>query len=227
MREAHFCIRHKGCWSSAIEREFPNVRAALVSWVTFPLITERGTGKWSALWKFEAKDEAELRGFLDFFVKLPMIEAAEVLQRERNVAIVHETSHAVGSTSSVIAGSKCHVVGTMRVAHGREYWDVVAQNARDIQDLFGKLGKFGPIEIIKIGRYQPARPPYQLTRKQLEALNLAVANGYYTWPRRISLAELAALVGLSRRTFQDHLRKAEAKLMPNLVQDLKEQAGTA
>ena len=54
----------------------------------------------------------------------------------------------------------------------------------------------------------------ELTKKQKKAIELAIKNGYYHVPRKISVEELAKLSKLSFSTYQVHLRKAEAKLMP-------------
>lgn len=56
----------------------------------------------------------------------------------------------------------------------------------------------------------------KLTDKQREAIDLAIAHGYYKSPREIDLKSLAKLSKLSFSTYQVHLRKAEEKLIPNL-----------
>lgn len=57
----------------------------------------------------------------------------------------------------------------------------------------------------------------KLTLKQKTALQLAVENGYYGYPRKITLENLSKQMKLSVSTYQFHLAKAEAKLMPFLV----------
>ncbi len=54
----------------------------------------------------------------------------------------------------------------------------------------------------------------ELTDKQKQAMNLAIKNGYYSYPRKTSIEELAKLSNLSFSTFHAHLRKAEQKLLP-------------
>ncbi len=54
----------------------------------------------------------------------------------------------------------------------------------------------------------------ELTDKQKQAMNLAIKNGYYNYPRKTSIEELAKLSNLSFSTFHAHLRKAEQKLLP-------------
>ncbi len=59
----------------------------------------------------------------------------------------------------------------------------------------------------------------KLAPKQREAIELAVKNGYYDYPRRINLEELAALSGVRRQSFQENLRHAEKKLIPFLTEN--------
>ena len=73
-----------------------------------------------------------------------------------------------------------------------------------------KNEKIKSISIVKI------RP--ELTKKQRSAIELAIKHGYYHSPRRIDVKTLANLSGLSFSTYQVHLRKAEAKLIPYLLE---------
>ena len=58
----------------------------------------------------------------------------------------------------------------------------------------------------------------KLTNKQRFAVELAIEKGYYEYPRKISVQELAKISKSPRSTFQEHLRKAESKLMKILLQ---------
>ena len=57
-----------------------------------------------------------------------------------------------------------------------------------------------------------------LTGKQKQAFLLAIENGYYEYPRQIELERLAKLMKISLSTFQEHLRKAELRLLPFVAQ---------
>lgn len=59
-----------------------------------------------------------------------------------------------------------------------------------------------------------------ITRRQLEAITLAHNRGYYEIPRDIILETLARDMGIKRRTFEDHLRKAEKKIIDLLIPSL-------
>ena len=47
---------------------------------------------------------------------------------------------------------------------------------------------------------------------------LAYENGYYSYPRKITLKKLAGLAKIGISTFQEHLRKAELKLLPTIIE---------
>lgn len=57
-----------------------------------------------------------------------------------------------------------------------------------------------------------------LTDKQLRALKVALAGGYYDWPRQSSATECAEALGVSQPTFSQHLRRAESKLLTAVFQ---------
>ncbi len=60
----------------------------------------------------------------------------------------------------------------------------------------------------------------ELTDKQKKALQIAVENGYYEYPKKIELKELAKLMGICYSTYQAHLKKAEKKIIPFMLQRL-------
>lgn len=57
-----------------------------------------------------------------------------------------------------------------------------------------------------------------MTDKQKRAFELAVENGYYEFPRKIGLGDLAKIMKVSTSTFQEHLRKAEFRVIPSFKQ---------
>ena len=60
-----------------------------------------------------------------------------------------------------------------------------------------------------------------LTGKQLDIFQLACDYGYYDTPKKISIEELAERLDSSPSTVAEHLRKAEAKLLPLLMKVIR------
>ena len=56
-----------------------------------------------------------------------------------------------------------------------------------------------------------------LTRKQVQALVFALENGYYQVPKRVTTEEMASKLKLPRTTYEEHLRKAEGKVLRSMA----------
>ncbi|OYR84245.1 XRE family transcriptional regulator [Halorubrum sp. E3] len=115
---------------------------------------------------------------------------------------------------------------------GWEHYTVVAFDDADIRELLGDLRADREIELLSktsIAEQQvphsmlaPANQLFEdLTDRQLAALQLALERGYYTQPRKTSLRELADQTAVARSTYEEHLRKAENKLLTSAGQYLR------
>jgi hypothetical protein len=56
-----------------------------------------------------------------------------------------------------------------------------------------------------------------LTSKQIEALLTAYLMGYFAFPRKTNVLHIAKMKNLARTTFQEHLNKAENKMVSRLA----------
>jgi predicted DNA binding protein len=107
---------------------------------------------------------------------------------------------------------------------GWEEWEIASTKRQDLE-AFVKYAKTLPnvesklfhLKQQKISSLMIYAMLPKLTLQQKKALVLAVENGYYGYPRKITLEQLAKQMKLSVSTYQFHLAKAEAKLMPFLM----------
>lgn len=110
---------------------------------------------------------------------------------------------------------------------GFEYWTVASWNKGSIHQLVQRIRhakRFAKVKLLSLSQ-QPLNffiPAIfsELTEKQRQVITLAFENGYYSVPRNASVEELAKLANVPRTTFQEHLRKAEAKLLPAIISQL-------
>ncbi len=100
---------------------------------------------------------------------------------------------------------------------GFEYWEIGSWERKTLLKFYNDVKTFGDIKMLKLRREVPSFIVHQalpkLTMRQEEALHLAQDLGYYEYPRKISVEELAKRLKVPRTTFQAHLRKAEKKMM--------------
>lgn len=108
---------------------------------------------------------------------------------------------------------------------GFEEWEVASFDRKDLEEIIkqGKLllkEKFILLNFkkkkIKNLMIQSITP--NLTSQQQKALELAIKNNYYGYPKKITLKKLAKMMNISESTYQFHLAKAEAKIIPSLIQ---------
>lgn len=107
---------------------------------------------------------------------------------------------------------------------GWEWYRIIAFNQKDIKKLFESLGKFAKVEIVsrETSPEHSLRDSFiisantlvgELTEKQVLALLSALSQGYYRVPKKVTADEIATSMGVPRTTFEEHLRKAESKVL--------------
>ena len=131
--------------------------------------------------------------------------------------------------NEAVDSSHCVSVPPTRFENGWEHYSVVSFNEARTREMFQAMREAGgSVELLSKRRLhvQPllntrtvAIPSLLagLTDKQVESLLLAARHGLYNSPRSTTAAAIADAVGLSRSTFEEHVRKAENRLIHNLV----------
>ncbi len=90
-------------------------------------------------------------------------------------------------------------------------WRVLVHRVRDAHPLLASFTPPGnsPASLIRIGSYQGSRG---LTPRQELAVGTAFVLGYYDYPRRAQLKDVAKSLGISRATAMENLRRGMRKL---------------
>jgi len=109
---------------------------------------------------------------------------------------------------------------------GWGYFRLIAFDEVRTRDLFKDFNKRGPTELIRKRELPLSVLPSSiwvnslfgdLTSKQSDALLKAHRYGYYSSPRDVTTENIARSLGVSRSTYEEHLRKAENRIMGNLI----------
>ncbi len=102
---------------------------------------------------------------------------------------------------------------------GYNHWTIGSWDKKELIDFIkviekGYDGELVSINQKKITNFSILSMQPELTSKQKRAMELAIKENYYNYPRKIELRALAKKMKISYSTFQAHLRKAEQKLIP-------------
>ncbi len=135
-----------------------------------------------------------------------------------------------GSFHTLFSDGTVFFLKPIIVKNGFEYWEVASWDKKYINTLFQRVKKVGrktaTIELLELKNKKISAffslAHTDLTPKQLEYLKVACNNGYYDFPRRVSLKQLADKIGESRTTLQDRIRRAEKAIMPAVVEEIAE-----
>lgn len=182
---------------------------------------------------------AEHSGFLEHYTLAqdPVAPAGATSRKRRSEGGAFDTHVLVMDcinlphdfVNEAVHESSCVSVPPTRFEAGWEHYNVVSFAEEKSRALFDKVRSGGrQVELLTKKRLhvQPllntrsvAVPALLsgITDRQLDALLLAARHGMYDTPRATTAAAIADAVGLSRSTFEEHLRKAENKLVHNLV----------
>ena len=108
---------------------------------------------------------------------------------------------------------------------GYHIWDIASFDKKVLDKVLEFAEKFLGAKIIsykeeKITNISFTRLLPELSDKQKKALEIAINNGYYNYPKGAKMEKLAEIMGISYSTFQAHLKKAEGKILPEIYKEL-------
>jgi hypothetical protein len=67
----------------------------------------------------------------------------------------------------------------------------------------------------------------ELTDRQQEVLEAAYLGGYFNWPRDSTAEEVADSLDIASATLHDHLRKAQRKVLDEILADASDRPRTS
>ena len=128
------------------------------------------------------------------------------------------------NVSDIIEGNSCLQIPPEIYFGGWEEYRVIGFRENDYKNMFQELGKLGPVEVIqkKAVAEKSLRDSFvisissvfsELTDKQVGTLLSALEYGYYQIPKKMTAEEIAGKHKVPRTTFEEHLRKAESKVL--------------
>jgi len=218
LRKARIGVRHEHCWGSLSTLNYPDISLKEKG----PIRVEKceKVVKLSATWDVTFKDREQFKDYLNSLNKYDSIQSIKVISISDDHALLNTEWISKDSSYDLILKNNCLYISPVTQENGYEIYDIIVDNHQKISEIMDKLSKIGGAKIFHISRVTEDDYPFTLTGKQFRALQIAVTHNFYAWPRKVSLDEIASMVGMKRRTFQENLRRAEAKVFPNLINNL-------
>jgi len=205
MIEARLEITAEGYYSCDITRTVP-VRVDLVS-INGPLgfgIIQSLTGKEKPLSDYvKAMEQSASITQVRVTHKTPVQYWTEVIHQMKKKSI-HET----------ILESGCMSRFPIVIEGGTQVHHLLAPDQNAFRLAFDTLrSRFTKVRILNIRRSPRGPLGPGLTTKQLDAIKLAIAGGYYDIPRKNEVKHLAKKLKIKRVAMQERLRRAERTIM--------------
>ncbi|MBI5393221.1 helix-turn-helix domain-containing protein [Candidatus Woesearchaeota archaeon] len=180
--------------------------------------------KYNYFFHFE-KLSGEQKNIDQFIADLKKDKRIQNLEAENNTLFFTYKTKAKGEMPTQSYLKKVfHLKPVFVDAHGIEHWEVGSWKKESLMDFIEQIKKqtegleqFKLEKIVKTKLrdiYFPHIMPL-MTSLQEKALQLAQKEGYYEFPRKIELRQLAKIIGVSLSTYREHLRKAEKVALKN------------
>lgn len=148
-------------------------------------------------------------------------ETADILDRADTWLVTRCRCPAYGAAQTIQAHG-CSIVWPIVVHDRFSRFHILAPTRQRLEALIDRLEEIGTLVVDRIAEVpgdtldvslSVTNVTERLSPNQLEALQLAIDEGYYELPRATDTDTLAETMGISRSTYTEHLRKAEKAIM--------------
>ena len=155
--------------------------------------------------QIEVENEGDLQKVIDQIRNNLDISALD----KSKVLAAFSTCHCV--VCKLLAGSDCFLTGSTTTKEGRTRWTLLVTEREALQNLIAELAACNADpQLVKITEIKTED---ELTMRQEQITRMAFERGYFDFPRKTDLKELADIFGISTSTLSEILRKGQRRIM--------------
>ncbi|MHA1935692.1 MAG: helix-turn-helix domain-containing protein [Candidatus Thorarchaeota archaeon] len=216
MSMLEFRVTHD-CPIGDISRRYPSVK--MFEW----------SNREQQVLEFVAENQDDYEGVIEELKKTGI--TANIASDGQRVHLITRTKKCVSGKNSVSQFiNELNLLEVYPIVYeaGWEYFRVVTFGPEEFGTLLKQLKESNFIvEVIRKGPFDgflasslsPSADVMftDLTERQMDALVTAFIFGYYDIPRRTGIQSIASTLGVPRSTYQEHLKKAERKVLSALI----------
>ena len=225
LRQAIIGVHHKGCWGSESTVPFPSISMKEVGPIN--VTKEKGYVRLTATWNVTFDEKDVFLEYLDSLERYDMIQDIRLIRLENTYALLKTTWTNTDSSYQRVFTEKCLFASPVTQEHGYEKYTIITENPEEVRNILAQLECIGEARLFSIGRLMHESNKFELTPKQMDALVIALEHGYYEWPKDANLSEIATITNRNRRSLQENLRRAEAKVFRKLKDELLVRGGSS
>lgn len=218
MQEISFRLRHR-CLFGKLSDEFPEV--VFSNWCNFSM----------EILEYKVKDpavSARIQERITTLSKRGFKPISRSAKDGTSQMVLLRCGHKRGtSVDETMEDHGCLVLYPVVYRAGWEEYRIIAMDEEKLGPLFADLKKQGELDITSKRKNEEGLLSHSfvlsstelfsgLTAKQADALKVAIEHGYYRVPRKIRFEDIAKSRKTPRTTFEEHVRKAESKIMTSL-----------
>jgi len=172
----------------------------------------------AAIFRLEPKDNSlEVEELLKSLLQNLNVEY-QLLEQDRGVCICFIKGKTVQSSSGSPNRSGMYPMLPFAVRDGKVRVTLVGDDKQVKEFLENREVNYKVVSLTD-AKFSLNSPVSRLTEKQQEAISLAFRLGYFDTPRKVSADELAAKLGLASSTLAVHLRRAERRLLAEMLNE--------
>jgi len=202
MKEVTLLVKPPHTWLQKIVSKYP---------ATVRLLDCRsveGTGGVHELFEISI-DTKHIASLLNDLRKDPYVYQVDAIETKKGLVMGSLKTHKCTACRS-FATSECFLVSAKSNPEGLVEWKVLSSGS-GLKKLLNNLEK-GGVEA-KIRSITELKDENVLTERQEEILQIALEKGYFEYPKKMDIAELAKLLGISKPTLSEILRRGQKKIL--------------
>jgi predicted DNA binding protein len=149
---------------------------------------------------------------------------AQIIEKEKDgtyILFFRSASPSIPSALNYIGIDGGYLFPPLGIEDGKVKFSFLGseQQIKDFMEKVDALAIHYRVVLLADANFSPMSPLNQLTAKQQEVLLAAYKYGYYDIPRKITSEELANKLSLVNSTVVEHLRKAELRLIKQVIEN--------
>lgn len=175
--------------------------------------------EFAAIWRVEFKDASSK---IEDLLADGFLVEVQLLEKEKNgtYTVFMRGGPILSSVLSSVGVSAGYLFPPLGIRDGKLKISFLG-SSRQVGDFLEKINAKGirfKVVLLSDASFSPDSPLNRLTEKQREVLITAYKLGYYDIPRRINSDQLAEKLGIVNSTLVEHLRKAERRLLAQVLE---------